>query len=825
MAVLLLSLATVTPSPQSGDHPVEDECNYSKDYNYKCGDKCLSSSSSCLCGDVILGYEENPTRHCCPDAPCTHNKRWLKAGDATDVFCEGGKVLDINTPCQGVCYADFEKSKYLDLYKSRFACEEENECLKVTTMCQGQCSAKICRNETLRCDQIGSPRALHFTKERASLKRSEVIKEHSYCKVSSVLSNNIYDIVDRSDEEIENTLTADTTIDYTYLTNCTTPKHNYHGITCYQSSNKTERTPLCRYLEYWCRSDRKGRCVVNADGQEISTTDKIVCGNNTFWRNVQTSFYSRTKKGEFHGYGKRCNGTSQHQINPWYLYYDGKPPSYLKKNCEDFSDQIHTTGAPCPNRTHFLKIHRNLWCSDTSDSITKNKVICADPSSWKPAAYLLDDLDDLDDPHFCQQSCDDPGPGCIACTNKDYFQCENSSLCIHPRLKCDGHPQCPDHDDEDYKMCRETYIEKRYVAPFASYRCHSKIYPEIEIIATRCNNVKECDGDEDEKDCSENPYTKHILVGAIFLSLCIFLGMKLPQVIHFLKNNKKIENEETEEDKDHFDKLLQILKENPENTVASQNLSIFLLYIQNTKKTSVVKKTFVKFYDSLVVIFEYDLAQIFSFLKAHIQHEVTTDVVQHRFCGIKTKVIQYTEKKVIRQKMITQYSDKVTETPLLRLALSSLDCLVGLLSHILDLVKDSVLALTLLHIIGIGAIIEFSTSFSAAVVLSWMGTIFIPILLSSVHLAIKEPFLVFNSARLRASGLGRVLASLGCLVISPLNTVVLKIQLDMKRQEAINSARVQSEKTLDLYKECNIIEDKILAYLQHKIGNQKFLLS
>ena len=63
-----------------------------------------------------------------------------------------------------------------------------------------------------------------------------------------------------------------------------------------------------------------------------------------------------------------------------------------------------------------------------------------------------------------------------------------------------------------------------------------------------------------------------------------------------------------------------------------------------------------------------------------------------------------------------------------------------------------------------------------------------------------------------------VFFSLGCLVFSPLNTVVLKTRLHLKEEEALNAARILADNTLDLYKECDEIEAKLLEYLQHEIG-------
>ena len=65
---------------------------------------------------------------------------------------------------------------------------------------------------------------------------------------------------------------------------------------------------------------------------------------------------------------------------------------------------------------------------------------------------------------------------------------------------------------------------------------------------------------------------------------------------------------------------------------------------------------------------------------------------------------------------------------------------------------------------------------------------------------------------------GRVVAALGCLLLSPLNTVVLKTNLEMTQQAAIEAARDKSDKTLDLFQECEVIEATLQEYLQIELG-------
>ena len=168
-----------------------------------------------------------------------------------------------------------------------------------------------------------------------------------------------------------------------------------------------------------------------------------------------------------------------------------------------------------------------------------------------------------------------------------------------------------------------------------------------------------------------------------------------------------------------------------------------------------------------------------------------------------------------------KFDDKVIATPVLRRSLSAVWALVSILTHFADIVKDVTLCISLLLVSGgPSAIKEFPTKFSTAVVLSWIGTIIVPIFLSGAHLALTRPFLVFDSARLRAIRGGRVLAALGCLVLSPLNKVVLQTRLEIKKQEAIDSARVLGDNTLDLFKKCDVIEAKLLEYLQHEMGRR-----
>ena len=511
------------------------------------------------------------------------------------------------------------------------------------------------------------------------------------------------------------------------------------------------------------------------------------------------------------GEGVRCNGSLMHMIYPWYKYFNGLPDVRLKQQCEDKSDQVFASETTCPDIYHFLKIHNQLWCDDPR---VMNEEICTNHQSWIENNSLKIKID----PHSCQASCNETRSNCISCTNETYFHCSSSRHCTHPDLECDGHPACPQVEDEEYGMCKLKYIEKRVVEPFVTFKCKSKVYPNIYTIATACNNIPECLNDEDESLCNIDKYTTWVLVFLASGTLALFISLKLPQVLDFQKKRKNQGRTIIFKDS-HFHDIIRKLRDNPKDKEASRKINIYLLHLLNKKKQEIIKKKFVEFYDNIADVFNMEEAKIFSFLKANIHSSVTADVIEHKFRGLKTKITEYIEKSA-GKRVINDFRDKVTETPTLQISLSSLRAIYSIMTKFLDEAKDIALFVSLLLIMGgPEAIINFPTNFSSGIVLCWLVTIVLPVVARSLYLALYAPFLVFTSQRLMNMKGGKLMARLGCLFFFPLNTVILQTNLEMAQHRATEAARDQSEHTLELYTECQEMESCLNEYLQISLGS------
>ena len=134
-----------------------------------------------------------------------------------------------------------------------------------------------------------------------------------------------------------------------------------------------------------------------------------------------------------------------------------KAPSHIQNikqispgTCEDFSDRIFTVNQTC-TEAKYVAIYNETVCSGKVLRDDRDLRICKDFKAF----IRKNNKTEYWDPHNCRNSCSDPGYGCRACTNPDFFTCRrnNISVCIHPRLVCNNYQDCDNNVDEDPGMC------------------------------------------------------------------------------------------------------------------------------------------------------------------------------------------------------------------------------------------------------------------------------------------------------------------------------------------------------------------------------------
>ena len=140
----------------------------------------------------------------------------------------------------------------------------------------------------------------------------------------------------------------------------------------------------------------------------------------------------------------------------------------MRKDCDDYSDRVFPLRTNC-NPTDTVSVYVHIYCNKYVESLLKENglsstdnfsafmellKLCTDIISEKEYLYDFPEAD-----------------------NETYFTCERSRKCLHPKLVCDGHPQCEYSEDEDLQMCYDTYIALKIIQPFASLTCQNVMYP------------------------------------------------------------------------------------------------------------------------------------------------------------------------------------------------------------------------------------------------------------------------------------------------------------------------------------------------------------
>ena len=463
----------------------------------------------------------------------------------------------------------------------------------------------------------------------------------------------------------------------------------------------------------------------------------------------------------------------------------------------------------------YEEIFQDLFCNG-SYVHWGDKPICANISKWinekNTAEYL--------DPHDCYGSCKTPGPGCAACTNETYFQCtkDGARVCLHPELRCDGHPQCEYAEDEDVLFCRDKYVQKQLIAPFASKVCTSRMYANMKTIATVCNGIPECDDASDE-NCKEANLS-NILLGSTFGGvLLLYLGLKLSRAMYrkFFKSKKT----ELSLPRQNFETLLKRLKEDHEDIAAIEDVNNFLLHTIHTEKIQKTIELCELYYALEADVHKKDVPEIFCCLHRRLDPIVITEVHETQYPGIRTRFFRWIEKK-FKTNIITNIRNRIIQTERLGQLISTVQSVIKIESSVLDLFKDLFLATSILFTIGGPVSVWlFPTNFSSIVAMIAFATVIIPLVLSSLMLIITDPWAIVTFDNKR--NVPRLVMTLLCFLLFGITPILLLNSFKAIKEEAQRTAKKNKKTMSQIFKDYRAVKRIFVELLKIELGKDTLL--
>ena len=138
------------------------------------------------------------------------------------------------------------------------------------------------------------------------------------------------------------------------------------------------------------------------------------------------------------------------------------------------------------------------------------------------------------------------------------------------------------------------------------------------------------------------------------------------------------------------------------------------------------------------------------------------EISEAQFPGLTQKIINFLE-WIFCVRFITKIQDLIIRTQWLDHILSTLVTMWKISANFADMFKDTFLTVSLLIVVGgPKAVLLYPTQFTSVVVLGQAASIIVPFFMSGLHLALYNPYILFNGLNSR-----RIVAMIICIMCSP----------------------------------------------------------
>ena len=168
---------------------------------------------------------------------------------------------------------------------------------------------------------------------------------------------------------------------------------------------------------------------------------------------------------------------------------------------------------------------------------------------------------------------------------------------------------------------------------------------------------------------------------------------------------------------------------------------------------------------------------------------VITEIVDAKFPGITQKAVDGVE-HCFGSRFITFFQNELIKKNWLANLFSSVKTILRMQTNYVDILKDSLFSYSLLRAVGgHHSIFNFLTNFSSVIILTSFALIILPLVLSTVHLVVTNPFLIFTAEKKKRGGVEMALMTITCVILSILNPILILNTLDKSKNEAESEAK------------------------------------
>ena len=264
-----------------------------------------------------------------------------------------------------------------------------------------------------------------------------------------------------------------------------------------------------------------------------------------------------------------------------------------------------------------------------------------------------------------------------------------------------------------------------------------------------------------------------------------------------------------------FEKILVNYTNHHENSKAIDEVNTYFLHLIHNEPVEVQKEKCIKFYDNEAKIHDYDESSVYISLHRNLDPAVTQVIHDSKFPGLKQKTIDWIQ-ETFKTNCISSFQNMMIENEKLGQTVEMVHSVAKILGYYIDLFKDTFLASTLFFAVGGPAsVFGYPTKFTSAIVMVMWATILLPLVASTLHLAIYNPFLLHNPFLFfKASRGAMVILSFLYIIINPILLINLYQSVDERMRKMVKKDP-QDSKALPMRKMKRYLKEKLVQC--HKI--------
>ena len=291
--------------------------------------------------------------------------------------------------------------------------------------------------------------------------------------------------------------------------------------------------------------------------------------------------------------------------------------------------------------------------------------------------------------------------------------------------------------------------------------------------------------------CSDEGFSNIIIFTTTGAIVLVYLCAKIRKLVFEKWSTKEEEDQAMEVGCGKVDcrEILNEFESQYEDDDVILKVNNYLIHILYSKTVEERKIIFRRFFMVITKVQEFDEQKVYNFLLHNIEPKLVDEMLESQYPGITARIIDFIE-NLIGIRFIRNTQDMFTENDDLNHSFSISKRIIKLVTKSIHKIKDiCIVVMILVAVGGPSGVVNFITKFTSVTVVVLFLLIIVPDLMSSLHLAVHNPGMIFRQKDRKFKGLKLCLLQAVNILSFLINEILLTDDYEVAKGKLIIAAK------------------------------------